>query len=98
VVQLNRFVCFGGFGLPDNPKDVWASPNGRDWAQVDDAPWNAQDPSEVKYDFDALVVAGGRLGLRPTIMTFGGDRETFDFADPENYKRVDNDVWRFAPR
>ncbi len=98
VVQLNRFVCFGGFGLPENPKDVWASPNGRDWAQVDDAPWNAQDPSEVKYDFDALVVAGGRLGLRPTIMTFGGDRETFDFADPENFKRVDNDVWRFGPR
>ena len=24
------------------------------------------------------------------------DRETFDFTDPENYRRVDNDVWVFA--
>ena len=24
-------------------------------------------------------------------------RETFDFTDPENYLRVDNDVWTFAP-
>ena len=24
------------------------------------------------------------------------DRETFDFTDPENYRRVDNDVWIFA--
>jgi hypothetical protein len=45
----------------------------------------------VKYDFDALVVDG------TTVLTFGGDRETFDFADPENYLRVDNDVWSFAP-
>ena len=44
----------------------------------------------VKYDFDALVVGGGR------VLTFGGDRETFDFADPENYLRVDNDVWSFG--
>ena len=31
------------------------------------------------------------------IITVGGDRETFDFTDPENYLRVDNDVWSFAP-
>jgi hypothetical protein len=33
----------------------------------------------------------------PRVLTFGGDRETFDFTDPENYLRVDNDVWTFAP-
>ena len=31
------------------------------------------------------------------MLTLGGDRETFDFADPENYLRVDRDVWSFAP-
>ena len=34
----------------------------------------------------------------PRVLTFGGDRETFDFADPENYLRVDNDVWTFTSR
>ena len=35
--------------------------------------------------------------MQPSILTFGGDRETFDFTDPLNYLNVDNDVWRFAP-
>ena len=30
------------------------------------------------------------------ILTVGGDRETFDFTDPENWKRVDDDVWSFS--
>jgi hypothetical protein len=34
-------------------------------------------------------------GLRPSIFTFGGDRETFDFTDPINHLKLD-DVWRFA--
>jgi len=103
VVLLNRFVCFGGFGLPsngfepNNPRDVWVSKDGHSWDQVSDSPWNADDPGDVKYDFDALVVSGGWGGLRPSIMTFGGDRETFNFMDPTNYLRVDNDVWRFSP-
>jgi hypothetical protein len=33
----------------------------------------------------------------PAIYTFGGDRETFDFNDPVNYLRIDDDIWRFAP-
>jgi hypothetical protein len=66
---------------------------------VSDSPWNAVDPSEAKYDFDALVMMGGMLDLRPRIFTFGGDRETFDFEDSENYLNVDNDVWEYtAPR
>jgi len=44
-----------------------------------------------------LVVQGGPGGNRPSIYTFGGERETFNFTDPDNYLRVDNDVWRFAP-
>jgi hypothetical protein len=99
VVVLHDIVCFGGFGLPENPKDVWVSSDGADWRQVSDSPWNAVDPSEIKYDFDALVVLGGLLDIRPRIFTFGGDRETFDFEDSENYLNVDNDVWEYtAPR
>jgi hypothetical protein len=31
------------------------------------------------------------------VLTVGGDRETFEFGDPENYLRVDDDVWWWAP-
>jgi hypothetical protein len=107
AVVASRIVCFGGFGLsndptdpfaPGNPLDVWVSETGADWEQVSESPWNATDPAEGKYDFD--VIAGwfwGEEGYRPSIFTFGGDRETFDFADPTNFLNVDNDVWRFAP-
>ena len=106
VVLLNRFILFGGFGLstdptdpfkPSNPTDIWVSKDGANWKQVSDSPWNATTPGEIKYDFDALAIKGGKGGLRPSIFTFGGDRETFDFTDPFNYLNVDNDVWRFAP-
>jgi len=43
------------------------------------------------------VVKGGKGGQRPSIFTFGGARETFDFTDPANYLNVDNDVWQFSP-
>lgn len=59
-------------------------------------PWNAVSPADIKYDFDALVVGGDDEGEASAIFTFGGDRETFDFFDPLNYLRVDDDVWRFA--
>lgn len=106
VVLLNHFILFGGFGLstdptdpfkPSNPMDIWVSKDGANWKQVSDSPWNASTPGEIKYDFDALVVKGGKGGLRPSIFTFGGDRETFDFTDPFNYLNVDNDVWRYSP-
>lgn len=107
VVLNNHFILFGGFGLstdasdpfkPSNPMDVWASKNGKDWVQVSDSPWNATSPEEIKYDFDALVARRGWWDWRrPSIYTFGGDRETFDFTDPTNYLNVDNDVWRFSP-
>jgi hypothetical protein len=96
-VLLNNFVCFGGFGPFGNPMDVWVSKTGEHWTQVSDSPWNAASSDEIKYDFDAIAVQGGRGGMRPSIFTFGGDRETFDFSDPTNYLRVDNDVWRFSP-
>jgi hypothetical protein len=89
AVIYDNIVCFGGFGLPENPMDVWVSPDGVSWEQVSDAPWNAVDPEEVKYDFEGFAVGDA-------IYTFGGDRETFDFTDPDNYLRVDNDVWRYA--
>jgi len=96
AVVLNNFVCFGGFGLLENPQDVWVSKNGADWRELVDSPWDSASADEIKYDFDVLVVQGGKRGQRPSIFTFGGDRETFDFTDPTNFLRVDNDVWRFS--
>ncbi len=89
-----QIVCFGGFGLTTNPTDMWSSPDGATWTELPGAPWNAEDTSAVKYDFDSLVVTDADGELQ--ILTAGGDRETFDFTDPENYLRIDNDVWVFA--
>ena len=107
VAFLNQIVLFGGFGLsddpsdpfrPSNPMDVWVSKEGFSWEQVSDAPWNAASSDEIKYDFDALVLWSWRgSGMRPSILTFGGDRETFNPFDPTNYLKVDNDVWSFSP-
>ncbi len=90
----DQIVCFGGFGLVENPTDMWASADGAEWTLLDAAPWNVSDQAAVKYDFDALTIGDEATGQR--IVTVGGDRETFDFTDPENYLRVDNDVWIFA--
>ena len=90
-----RIVCFGGFGLEENPADVWVSSDGAAWAELSGSPWNVTDQADVKYDFDSLVATDA--DGQDTIYTFGGDRETFDFSDPENYLRVDDDVWRFGP-
>ena len=98
AVLKDNIVLFGGFGLITNPMDVWVSKDGADWVQVSISPWNAVSPDDIKYDFDILVSKGARGGLGPSIFTFGGDRETFDFTDPTNYRRVDNDVWRFSPQ
>jgi hypothetical protein len=102
VVAQNQLVLFGGFGIgpdngitPQNPSDIWVSNNGAKWEKVSDAPWNAEGSEDIKYDFDAVVMPGyGKYS--DAIYTFGGDRETFNFQDPENYKNVDNDVWKFS--
>ena len=102
---LGRFVLFGGFGLspdpsapfaPANPMDVWVSRDGADWEMLEGAPWNAVEPAQIKYDFAAIATPGGRGDARPRILTFGGDRETFDFTDPTNHLNIDNDVWSFT--
>ena len=101
VVSEGRLVLFGGFGLgfditmPANPMDVWVSNDGSQWKQVSSSPWNATGPADIKYDFDAVAVPA-KKGQRAAIYSFGGDRETFDFADSLNYLNVDNDVWRYA--
>lgn len=100
-VLQDTIVCFGGFGFPTNPTvpahpaDVWVSRDGKDWEQVSDSPWNAMGPKDVKYDFASLVVKGGPGGMRPSIFTFGGDREA-SFAAPDP-ALVDDEVWRFSP-
>ncbi len=102
LLLSNEFVCFGGYGEPNNPDDVWVSPDGKDWSELT-APaspaWNVGVANDAKYDFDALVVQSPLLGNGPSIMTFGGDRERFELPPNENATRVDNDVWalRLAP-
>ena len=96
VVAAFHIVCFGGFGLLENPVDMWASFDGSRWVRLPTPPWNATSPDQIKYDFAALSVAEGIPGVPTAIYTFGGDWETFDFTDPTNYLRVDNDVWRYG--
>ena len=93
---VGEIICFGGFGLITNPTDMWSSADGAAWTELDTPPWNASDPAEARYDFELtnLVGADGQA----EIITVGGDRETFDFTDPENYLRVDDDVRSFAPQ
>ena len=108
-VLKNTIVCFGGFGLnqdppgpgydpfkPSNPMDIWISENGADWQELDNPPWNAAEPADIKYDYDTVVAPAGRDGRGQAIYTFGGDRETFNFFDPLQWLNVDDDVWRFS--
>jgi hypothetical protein len=95
VVQ-QRFVCFGGFGLPQNPVDVWVSEDGAAWDKLSAAPWDAMSGEDIKYDFDIIVTDPDSVTPPPAIYTFGGDRETFDFTDPLNYLRIDDDIWKFT--
>jgi hypothetical protein len=107
VVLINEIVCFGGYGevpgvppLFANPTDMWTSRDGRTWTELKAPaapPWNGQSPADMRYDFDALVFSGGRAGLRPSIMTFGGDRERFGLPDEVNAFLIENDVWQFSP-
>jgi hypothetical protein len=99
AVLINQIVCFGGYGEPVNPTDVWASKDGATWTELDppaSPPWNT-NADGAKYDFDALSVEGGPGGMRPSIMTFGGDRERFELDPWVNATRLDNDVWRLSP-
>ena len=107
VVVLDQIVCFGGYGevvglppIPANPMDIWASKDGATWTELmppASPPWNAGSSDGIKYDFDALVISGGRRGLRPSIMTFGGDRERFGLPTAVNAFLIDNDVWQLEP-
>jgi len=89
-----EIVCFGGFGQEENPIDMWASADGADWRLLTQNPWNATTPEQGRYDFDSAVIT---TATGPAIVTVGGDRETFSFGDPQNWTRVDDDVWWFAP-
>lgn len=95
-VIRDNFICFGGFGLPENPVDVWTSENGAKWELLSSPPWDARSGEDIKYDFDIIVTDADSLNPRPAIYVFGGDRETFDFEDLLNYLRVDDDVWIFT--
>jgi hypothetical protein len=91
---VDEIVCFGGFGQGENPIDTWASPDGAEWRLLDAKPWGATTPEQGRYDFDSTVIT---TPAGPAVVTVGGDRETFEFGDPENWLRVDDDVWWFAP-
>lgn len=107
VVLINQIVCFGGYGevpgappVPANPTDIWTSRDGKKWIELlppAAPPWNGGSPADMKYDFDALVISGNRAGQRPSIITFGGDRERFGLPSDENALLIDNDVWLLTP-
>ena len=61
--------------------------------KVSHSPWNPVTTQDIEYDFDALTAMGGRGELRPSIRTFGGDRETYEFTDPANHLIVNKDIW-----
>jgi hypothetical protein len=99
------FVCFGGYGqspLPwdvfgrSSPMDAWVSDDGATWTRMATAPWNATTEAAIRYDYDTVVAPGGPGTTGDAIYTFGGDRETFNFFDPSQWRNVDDDVWRFA--
>jgi hypothetical protein len=108
-ILFGYFICFGGFGLsenpadpfkPSNPVDIWVSQNGTNWQELGGTaspPWNAESPADIKYDFAAFSVYFVDGRFKPSIFTFGGDRETFDPFDFLGFQKVDNDVWRFSP-
>ena len=85
-------VCFGGFGLFTNPMDMWSSADGANWTDLQQVPWNAAAPDEIKYDFDVVTTGDGP----DAIYSFGGDRERFDLPPEVNVNLVDNDVWRWS--
>ena len=107
-ILFGYFICFGGFGLsedptdpfkPSNPVDIWVSPNGANWKQLGGTaspPWNADSPADIKYDFAAFSVYFVDGRFKPSIFTFGGDRETFDPFDFLGFTKVDNDTWKFS--
>jgi hypothetical protein len=107
-VLLGTFICFGGFGLsedptqpfkPSNPMDLWVSRNGIQWREVGGTaspPWNAAGPEEIRYDFAAFPVYFKDGKFKPSIYTFGGDLETFAPFDPLAFTKVSNAVWRFG--
>jgi hypothetical protein len=73
---------------------MWSSPDGADWTELPQVPWNVTSPELSRYDFDSVTVDTPN---GPAIVTVGGDRETFEFGDPDNWQRVDDDVWWWAP-
>ena len=91
-VVTGELVCFGGFGLVTNPMDMWSSVDGATWTDLQQVPWNAATPGDIKYDFDVVTVGAGP----DAIYTFGGDRERFDLPPEVNVELVDDDVWRWS--
>jgi hypothetical protein len=51
----------------------------------------------MRYDFDTLVISGGRAVLRPSIMMFGDDRKRSAPPGEANAFLIENDVWQFSP-
>ena len=96
AVVMDEIVCFGGFGLFANPVDMWSTMDGLSWTDLQQAPWNADNPLDVKYDFD-VVTTSNEGGTPDTIYSFGGDRERFDLPPSENVNLIDNDVWAWGP-
>jgi hypothetical protein len=58
-------------------------------------PGNANSPDDIHYDFDMLTVKGYMGRQKPSIFSFGSDRETFIVPPEVDFFRVENDVWSY---
>jgi hypothetical protein len=79
---------------------MWTSRDGKTWTQLQAPaapPWNGKSPEDMRYDFHTLVFSGDRAGLRPSIITFDGDRERSELPGEANAFLIENDVWQFSP-
>jgi hypothetical protein len=65
------------------------------YGEVPGVPPVAANPTDIWASKDGATWT--ELMLRPSIMTFGGDRERFGLPSEVNAFLIDNDVWRLAP-
>ncbi|CAB5003198.1 unannotated protein [freshwater metagenome] len=75
---------------------MWSSEDGAIWDKETGSLWNAKSKDGIRYDYDSVVAPSGSGATDEAIFTFGGDRETFNFFDPTQWRNVEDDVWRFA--
>ena len=74
-IVRDGFVCFGGFGLIENPIDVWSSPNGVDSATSDMTLHFLRRPATERLVAEATIVREGRRLMVCDVMLYAAGEE-----------------------